>query len=368
MTGDEQTTVLRRAADTLYGLGYEAWHFGDSVAFEGLIAATEATGDGGYARFAHGFVRAWEARRESYRPLDCTAPGLAICRLYDRTGDPLLLQAAVGLAGYLTGSRRLVGGVHATWERSPLRHPYGPVSLPPAEAALVGDPGAGVFVDCLHFDPPFLTALGRTTTDPHWTGLGLTQALGYIELLQDRSTGLFHHFYLERTDRCYVRGWGRGQGWALLGLLDVAESVPPGAGRDAVCAAIRSLGAAMLATQQPDGHWAAVVDEPESGPETSTAAFMALGFRRAVRLGVVPAHDYAEPAERALAATLAAVDRNGVLGGVSAAVWACTARSHYAYVPRGFVVPWGQGPLVLALADVLAHPGAATEPVVAGAA
>ncbi len=36
---------------------------------------------------------------------------------------------------------------------------------------------------------------------------------------------------------------------------------------------------------------------------------------------------------------------------LTAAVRACTQRSHYAFVPRGFFVPWGQGPAVPALLD-----------------
>jgi unsaturated rhamnogalacturonyl hydrolase len=35
---------------------------------------------------------------------------------------------------------------------------------------------------------------------------------------------------------------------------------------------------------------------------------------------------------------------------VSANVFACTVASHYHHVPRGAVVPWGQGPLLLAAA------------------
>jgi unsaturated rhamnogalacturonyl hydrolase len=355
MTGvlsDEK--LLRTAADTLLGLRYEAWHFGDSVAFEALVAASEVLGDERYAAFAHGFVRAWDARREGYRPLDCTAAGLAMCRIYERTGDPLVLAAACGLADYLTTQRRQVRGVHVTWERSPLRHPYGPVPLPPDEAALVQDPGAGVFVDCLHFDPPFLAALGAITGRWHYGELAVAQALGYVELLQDPVAGLFRHFHLEQTDRAYVPGWGRGQGWALLGLLDVLESVPATLHDPRVRESVQALAAAMVRHQRPDGHWYAVVDRPESGEETSTAAFMALGLRRAIRLGVVDGTAHAEAAERARVAMRDAVDAHGVLSGVSAAVWACTGVSHYDYVPRGFVVPWGQGPLVLALANAAA--------------
>jgi hypothetical protein len=56
-------------------------------------------------------------------------------------------------------------------------------------------------------------------------------------------------------------------------------------------------------------------------------------------------------AERALAAGLTAVGQDGVVRGVSVAVWACTARGHYLAVPTGPAVPWGQGPLLLAAAE-----------------
>lgn len=372
MSGD--AALVARAADHLLGLPYEAWTFGDSVGFEAMLAASDATGDSRYAAFAHGFFRAWAARAEPYRPLDCTAPGLAIVLAAERAGDGLLLDAAARLADYLA-SRRLVEGVFATWERSPLRHPHGPGQLSPEEALLVRDPGAGVFVDCLHFDPPFFAALGRVGGDARFANLAVEQALGYADLLQDPETGLYHHFLLERTRRPHILGWGRGQGWALLGLLDVLEQAgwQPGRGDgaaedglDRVAASARRLAAAMRETQRPDGHWHAVAQDRASGDETSTAAFMAAAFARGRALGVLDG-GFAEPEERAAAAMMAATDDAGILGGVSAAVWACTLPSHYGHVPRGFLVPWGQGPLVLALARDAAHRGRAAGRALAGA-
>jgi unsaturated rhamnogalacturonyl hydrolase len=76
---------------------------------------------------------------------------------------------------------------------------------------------------------------------------------------------------------------------------------------------------------------------------------MAVAFARGRALGIL-GDENAEPGSRALAAALAATDDASVLRGVSAAVWACTLLEHYYHVPRGFLVPWGQGPLVLALA------------------
>ncbi len=111
--------MLKTVADTLPKLGYETWSFGDSVAFEAMLAASDALGDPSYARFAHGFARAWATRALPHRRLDCTAPGRAMVELSRRYGDNRLKEALVALADYLL-SRPRIGGVFTTWEHSPL--------------------------------------------------------------------------------------------------------------------------------------------------------------------------------------------------------------------------------------------------------
>jgi unsaturated rhamnogalacturonyl hydrolase len=104
----------------------------------------------------------------------------------------------------------------------------------------------------------------------------------------------------------------------------------------------------MLDTQRPDGGWFALVDDPASGDETSTAAFMAVGFLRAAHLGIGDPSRLEAAAARAWVATCRSVDDTGLLTGVSAAVYSSTRPSHYRHVSRGFDVPWGQGPLLVA--------------------
>lgn len=358
MSGVADAELLRRSADSLLVLPYEAWSFGDSVAFEAMVAASAVLNDERWLRFAQGFVRAWATRAEPYRRLDATAPGLAMVEVYERTGDPLVLEAALELARYLV-SRPRIGEVFATWEHSPLQHPYGPDVLSGHDLSLLVAPPPGVFVDCLHFDPPYFVALGNAAEDESFVEEGIRQALGYARLLQTDG-GLFDHFVLEGSPATYGPGWGRGQGWALLGLLDVLDRLAADAPhRDELVTSARRLVEAMISLQRADGHWYAVVDDPSSGDETSTAAFMAAGFRRAARLGVVDFAVVRAPAERALDAAISATDDAGILRGVSAAVNACTLASHYAHVPRGFVVPWGQGPVVLALTEALQAKGGA---------
>jgi unsaturated rhamnogalacturonyl hydrolase len=350
--------TLRTVADHLLTLAYRTWSFGDSVAFEGMVSASTVLGDDRWLQFAHGFTRGWATRAEPYARLDCTAPGLAMVQIYRATQDPLVLQGAIGLAHYLV-MRPRIDGVFATWEHSPLQQPYGPERLSTQEEAMLANPPAGVFVDCLHFDPPFLVALGLASGEPALVEEGARQAVGYVRLLQTES-GLFDHFVLAGSPRAYGPGWGRGQGWALLGLLDVVDELPPDHPcRQELAAAAARLIAAMIRLQRDDGHWYAVVDDPASGDETSTAAFMAAGMLRAAGSSI--SGDEARAASRrALEAALESTDKDGILAGVSAAVNACTNPTHYAHVPRGFVVPWGQGPLALALAERLREEAAAT--------
>lgn len=355
--------AVEAVAETLIHLDYESWNFGDSVAFEGLLVATDVLDDPRYAAFAHGWARAWAVSALPFRRLDCTAPGLALVHIAEKNDDPLLLARLVELSEYLR-ARPLLHGIYETWEHSPLMLPYGDKTLTAAEAALVESPPPGVFLDCLHFDPPFFAALAAALQDQALADEAIDQALAYVRLLQVES-GLFDHFALVGSVQTYGAAWGRGQGWALLGLLDViAESrrwpealqVQHAASLELLADSAVRLIHAMIPLQLPNGHWLAVVTDPASGDEYSTAAFMAAGFARAVELGVIAAEVVAVSLSRAQYATQSGVDGDGGLGSVSVAVMACTENEHYSAVPRGYRVPWGQGPALLALAPLLTRP------------
>jgi unsaturated rhamnogalacturonyl hydrolase len=278
-----------------------------------------------------------------------------MCLAYERTEDEAILEAARGLARFLAG-RRTIQGAFVSFARVPLREPWGGEPLSPRERELLADPGAGVFVDCLHFDPPFFAHLAALSGDAALADLAAEQALAHLRLLQDRS-GLVWHFYLEKTCERYGYGWGRGQGWALLGLLDLLERLPAAhAAYDELRSALVRLADALAEHQLADGSRRTVASEPASPAESSTAAFAAAGFARGVTLGLLE-EAYRDRAVRAWRNTWSNVDERGVLTGVSAAVWASTAPSHYPNVPVGFVVPWGQGPLLLGAKRIDELPG-----------
>jgi unsaturated rhamnogalacturonyl hydrolase len=347
---DTQRQLFRQVAEKLQQHEFQGWFYGDSVGFEGMIAAGDLLGIATWQDFSHGFFRAWATRMEPFQPDDNTAPGHAMCEIVKRTGDEVLAAAVIRLAEHLYARRR-VRGVAITFEDTlrALRQPYGGVPLDAGQQQLMQDPGAGTWLDCMHFDPPFYAHLAHIGGGAEWSQRAVDEILGYHDLLFDADLGLYHHYWLERTDRAYIRGWGRGQGWALLGLLDVVAHADKAAQRyGEVVQRARDLATAMLRWQLPDGNWWAMVHEPESGAESSTAAFMACAFYRGIRLGVLPEADFRAAADRAYAAMLANLDGDGNLQGVSAAVYAALVQEHYWHVPLNRIVPWGQGPVLTA--------------------
>lgn len=339
--------LVRAAADELVTYDFEPWFYGDSVGAEGLLRASDLLGDQFYAGFVHGLARGAWGRDAAPRPFDNTVPGRALVELAVRRGDMRLLENLGALLAELQ-HRRLIRDVPVSMERAGLIEPYGGVRLPPQEAALLDDPGSAVYLDCLHFDPTFLCAYGRAVDDPGRVRQGVRMAGSFVSLLQGDS-GLFHHFFLERTGTAYIDGWSRGQGWALLGLLDVIEDAGPGTeGVDVLCRAAVRLAEAVRVHQRPNGHWASVLGDEESPTETSAAAFYAAAFLRMRRLGLGD-DELVDSAQRALTAVVGSTDEQGRLRGASAVVWSSTSAKHYNHVPLDHIVPWSQGPLLLAL-------------------
>jgi unsaturated rhamnogalacturonyl hydrolase len=80
---------------------------------------------------------------------------------------------------------------------------------------------------------------------------------------------------------------------------------------------------------------------------------MITGFQRAARLGVIDPAIVRPSVQRATTALRMAFDASAQLREVSAAVYASTVAEHYQHVPRGYVVPWGQGPALLAVWELM---------------
>lgn len=188
-----------------------------------------------------------------------------------------------------------------------------------------------IWVDCMHTDGPGLALLGDTSAAVRVT----REAAAALQ----RPDGLFDHGYDVATGKGNGVAWGRGQGWALLGLLGTLRHAP-----DAELAVRLEMLVSALASVEHDGRWHTVVDHDDAPVEMSTSAYVALAVGGAVDAGFVD-RSHRAMADRAMAAALGAT-ADGVLP-VSDATPVGKAEDYYDR-PLGSH-PWGQGPLLLAL-------------------
>lgn len=188
-----------------------------------------------------------------------------------------------------------------------------------------------VWVDCMHTDGPGLAALGDVEA-------AVAATREAADALQ-RKDGLFDHGYDVGTGEGNGVAWGRGQGWALLGLVGTLAHA-----RDAELSDRLGTLLGALARHERDGRWHTVVDHDAAPVEMSTSAYVALAVSDAVRRGLAdPAH--AAMADRAYATAMTALG-DGVLP-VSDATPVGPATDYY---DRPLSLrPWGQGPLLLAM-------------------
>jgi unsaturated rhamnogalacturonyl hydrolase len=346
--------IVVRAADLLLRYPWKVWFWGDSIGLEGLLDASEWLGEKKYEAFVYGLMKAWLARCQPPRPFDYTAPGVALLRLYERLADPALLRAAEDHADYLAAFRQTDHGAFVRWENPdfdlppeiPAANP-GVERVAPSGAATASGPC--VFVDTMHFDGPFFARLYQVTGAERYRRLAVTAILPYVRLLFDEDDGLFHHFWIERRKRRNGVFWGRGQGWAMLGIVHVLEHLPhDDPAWPILLSVFQRHSGALAAAQDPSGHWHTVITDSSSYTESSIAAFVVDGLSRGLHQGWLDP-SYRAVIERAVAALLPQVAGDGKLDGVSYETYPSLNPEHYRLMPRGAVVPWGQGPLLTAI-------------------
>jgi len=195
-----------------------------------------------------------------------------------------------------------------------------------------------IWVDCMHTDGPGLALLGKTDE--------AVSILRESAAVLQRDDGLFQHGYDVLDQRGNGVAWGRGQAWALQGLVGTLghPAVDRGSVVDLRVRLDRLVEA--LARHEDRGRWHTVVDDSGSPAEDSIGAYVAWLVPAAVRHRLVDP-SFLSMTARARDATLANLQA-GVLP-TSEATPVGTADEYRA---RGVGAhPWGQAPVLHLLLD-----------------
>jgi unsaturated rhamnogalacturonyl hydrolase len=141
---------------------------------------------------------------------------------------------------------------------------------------------------------------------------------------------------LQRPDGIFIHAvdgphaWGRGNGFALLGVTEALTHLPAGwADRARVLEIYRKHVAALAKLQSEDGSWRQVVDEPTSYRELTVTAMTTAAMARGVRLGWIDRSTYEPIINRGWNAVASRVNADGTVKDVCSGTGVGPTKEYY---------------------------------------
>ena len=322
--------ILQRVAIKSMTYRFYHWDWGESINIEGLWRTYEVTAERRFAEFVQRMIDGWISHSPDPWYPDHVGPGSVLVSLWQETGDWRLLAYAKRLADFLANlPRNSFGGY------------FHRPDLP--------DRSKMIWVDSMQTDAPFLCHLGLATGETRWFDAGADHIIGHVKALQDPDSGLFNHAYDDGCKRTNGTFWGRGNGWAFLGLVYTLKSLPKESpGYSVILRSLESLAESLKSWQDAKTHlWHTVINHFDTYLEASASLMIAEGFLQAVQHGLIP-KTYGSVGASAWEALWDQVNRDGVVQNVSARCPAANNAEAYNHRPVGGHWPWGQGAYQLA--------------------
>ena len=179
------------------------------------------------------------------------------------------------------------------------------------------------FSDSIFMGTAIVAQAGALTSDRKYFDMA-ARHLAFMQKLDLRADGLYRH--QPATDAA----WGRGNGFAALGLtLTLAELPHDHAAYASTLASYRSLMAALLPYQNRDGLWRNVIDYPGAYAELSGTAMIGYALARGMREGWISGREYKRAISRAWSAVNARVASSGDLVDVCESTARMTSLEQY---------------------------------------
>jgi len=172
--------------------------------------------------------------------------------------------------------------------------------------------------DTLYMVALFLATYGQAAGRRELVDEAEQQFLVHAKFLADQETGLwFHGWTFEGRHNFAKARWARGNAWVTAGIVDlfVLADISP-AVRSFLADALEDQVNALLPLQAASGMWHTLLDDASSYEETSATAGIAYGLLKGARLGLGP-QSWKTAGLRALEAVISAIDKKGVVQGVS---------------------------------------------------
>lgn len=282
------------------------------------------------------------ARRYPVQPIMSYIPGLSwsgALRLTAMTGDASRGEKAIGeMTPFVAGARPAIaepylltslaghlafadwGSIGGNRDAAALARQAADFILPQAPTEIVRF--ARGWTDDMFMATSVLARVAAQTNEDRYAATVGRLLTTYVADLQ-RPDGLFIHA------KEGPHAWGRGNGFAVFGLMDALTYLPTSwPERAVVLRSYQALVRGVTALQAPDGMWRQVIDEPGSYRELTVTAMLVAATARGLRLGWLDA-SYRPLVDRAWQGLLRRVAEDGTLIDVCTGTGSGVARDYY---------------------------------------
>lgn len=187
----------------------------------------------------------------------------------------------------------------------------------------------------------------RATDDRKYLDRAGAQMAAYLDKLQQHN-GLFYH----ALDVPFF--WGRGNGWAAVGMAEILKDLPADhCRRPAILRGYERMMRALLEFQGEDGMWRQLIDDRDCWPESSGSGMFTFALISGVRNGWLDPAIYGPAARRAWIAVVGHLDENGAMTNVCEGTNKLNSRKYYLERQRRTGDFHGQGPILWAASELL---------------
>ncbi|MFC2116614.1 glycoside hydrolase family 88 protein [Bacteroidota bacterium] len=199
---------------------------------------------------------------------------------------------------------------------------------------------ARFWADDMYFTPTLESRIFKINDDPSTIDRVTKWLTAYVDSLQ-LPNGLIKH----TTQVPFV--WGRGSGWAAVGLTNALQDMPLDHPKRAhLMDSYLKLMAGLKPYQSPNGLWRQLIDYPEAWEETSGSAMFTYSMITGIRMGWLEPEIYGPIVEKAWLALVNKLIENGELADVCVGTNEKTTAQEYLDRPRRTGDMHGQAPVL----------------------
>ena len=210
-----------------------------------------------------------------------------------------------------------------------------------------------VWADDMYMSVPFLTNMGVLTGNNKYFDDAIRQVLQMADRLYIPEKELFDHGWNVTSANYDPRFyWGRANGWVLMSMAEVLESVPENyPGRDKVLHLYRFMVRSLANLQDGSGFWYNLLDKNDTYTETSCTAMFTFAVAKGINEGWI-SHVYGPVAITGWNALQTRVLENGAVDGTCEGTTFAHDNTYYYHRGKSIHATHGYGPVLYAGAEI----------------